>query len=71
MTCYRVTMTVELEADNPLEAAMRAFSLTNDITPDTFDVLDENSSSTQVVLTKEQQEEALKRAFEGTLFPTA
>lgn len=67
MTQYGVTTTIELEADDPTEAALRADSLMHD----TFTIEDTTSNVIEVVLTEDQQQEALKRAFEGTLFPSS
>ena len=68
MQQFQVTITYNIEATDRREAALKAFSLTNDATPDTYEVKDAAAMSKTVVLSKEDQDEALKRAFDGTLF---
>ena len=65
---YRVTVTLHIDAKHRRHAAMRAYSLLFDLTPDTYSVADAASLSKVVVLTEEEQKDALDMAFDGTLF---
>jgi hypothetical protein len=70
MTFYRVTTSIELEADDAKQAAMRAHSLMHDTAPTEFVVEDEKSVSEQITLTEEDAAEARALALEGKLFPS-
>ena len=56
---FQVTITVDVIASNPAEAAMLAYWSLNDELPDSFDVKDEEGNSEEITLTEEQKEEAL------------
>jgi len=65
---YRITVTIELEADDRKQAAMKAYSLLNEITPTKFTIMDTAFLSEEIELTEEETEKALNRALEGKLF---
>ncbi|ODT14975.1 MAG: hypothetical protein ABS35_33055 [Kaistia sp. SCN 65-12] len=56
---FQVTITVDVIASNPTEAAMLAYWSLNDELPDTFDVKDAEGNAEEITLTDEQKEEAL------------
>jgi hypothetical protein len=68
---YQVTTTYAVKATSPEEAALQAYSLGNDLTPTEYAVTDPDGETTQVMLNEHQAEEALVRAFKGTLFPAS
>jgi len=64
MAHYQVTVSMIIEANDQLDAAMRAYNVLHDLTPDTFEVKDADTSQ-RVVLSEDDQEEALRRALHG------
>ncbi|API57761.1 hypothetical protein BMW22_41610 (plasmid) [Rhizobium leguminosarum] len=64
MAHYQVTVSMIIEANDQMDAAMRAYGVLHDLTPDTFEVKDANTSQ-RVVLRGEDQEEALRRSLPG------
>lgn len=70
MSHYTVIVTMtDIEAEDHREAAKKAYSLLNDITPTYFAVKNAAAISQDVELTEDETEQALKHAFEGNLFP--
>ncbi|MBN9026065.1 MAG: hypothetical protein J0H20_10755, partial [Rhizobiales bacterium] len=61
---YQVTITVDVIASNPTEAAMLAYWSLNDELPDTFEVKNAEGESEEVTLTDEQKQEALADEIE-------
>lgn len=64
MPFYRVTSrTLLIEADDPTEAAMKAYRIFEDRTPTEFEVVGPDTEANKIHLTSEQQERALTIAF--------
>lgn len=61
---YQVTITVDVIASNPTEAAMLAYWSLNDELPETFEVKNAEGESEEVTLTDEQKQEALADEIE-------
>lgn len=74
MDSYEVVVRLRVDAKDPKDAAMKAYSLLNDETPRQFEVAlgrAEDSLVDEVELTPEDAFDALQRAFKGTLFPSS
>jgi len=63
MAHYQVTVSMIVEANDQKDAAMRAYSVIHDVTPDTFEVKDSDAASQRVSLSEEDQDEALRRTL--------
>ena len=68
MARFILTYTYELDAEDAKEAAAQAFALTNEKTPDTWFVSDGADTSEEIVLSEAEQEDAIKRAYDGAMF---
>ncbi len=69
MPIYRVVTGLTVEADDPKQAAQKAYVLHDELTPAEFIVFEEDGTSSDVELQPHEQEEALKLDAEGKLFP--
>jgi hypothetical protein len=63
MAHYQVTVSMIVEANDQKDAAMRAYSVIHDVTPDTFEVRDGDAPSQRVSLSEDDQDEALRRTL--------
>ena len=63
MAHYQVTISMIIEALDHKDAAMRAYGVIHDFTPDTFEVKDGDAASQRVLLSEEDQDEALRRTL--------
>jgi hypothetical protein len=63
MAHYQVTVSMIIEANDQKDAAMRAYGVMHDVTPDTFEVKDGDAPSQRVSLSEEDQDEALRRTL--------
>jgi hypothetical protein len=68
MSLFTVTTTYVLEAESRTEAAIKAYALAHELTPHEFQVIDAAAMSTEVELTEEEQEEAIRLHRGGKLF---
>lgn len=72
MTAYRVLAVLNICAADEVEAAMKAHSLLHDMTPLSFQVIENgDNEGVYVDLTYEQAEEAIDRRFEEQLLSNA
>jgi hypothetical protein len=71
MTTYRVATYVTLEADNPKEAAMKAFVLHDEMTPEDFEVVSlPDINAVEITLEHEDKDEARAQQRAGAYFRT-
>lgn len=68
MTKYRVTTTVFVEADDPKQAAMKAFVLHDTMTPEEYTVNEPGISIDDLLLTDEDKDEARRAYAAGEYF---
>lgn len=67
---FQVATFVTVEADNPKEAAMKAFILHEEMKPEEFQVIDEASVKTDVFLEHDDKDESRELQKQGAFFPT-
>ena len=73
MTIYLVATYVTVEADSPKDAAMKAYILHHEMTPEEYDVTNpmiEDDIVEELILSEDDKERALELQRQGKLFPT-
>lgn len=68
MTQYRVVTEITVEADDPKQAAMKAFALHDTMTPEDYRVFDPASMGKDVSLEQEDKDEARRAYAAGEYF---